>query len=96
MSKNLAAVKRDQIASRNNLLNRAYKSSIKTMIKKTLFKIADRKTRNLGEATLLASQAYSRIDKAVKKGVIPKNSAARKKAMLAQKLKNATLSERLW
>lgn len=88
MSKNLAAIRRVQVASRNNLRNKNYKSSIKTMAKKILYKIHSNESLNLNEANLLVAQFYSKIDKAVKKGIIPKNSAARKKSMLAQKLKN--------
>ena len=92
MPKNLAAIKRIQIASRNNLRNKSYKSSIKTMIKKVLFQINSNELLSFNELTILVARAYSKIDKAVKKGVIPKNNAARKKSMLAQKLKSITKS----
>nr|YP_010728662.1 ribosomal protein S20 [Phymatolithon calcareum]WEA76889.1 ribosomal protein S20 [Phymatolithon calcareum] len=89
MSKNLSAVKRVQIASRNSLRNKIYKSSIKTMIKKTLqsISILHKGNSNITQVHYYLSESYSRIDKAVKKGIIPKNQGARKKAMLSKKLK---------
>lgn len=88
MTKNLSAVKRAQIASRNNARNRNYKSTIKTLIKKTLLEINNSESMNYERASYFLSQAYSTIDKAVKKGIIAKNSAARKKSILFNKLKN--------
>ena len=88
MTKNLSAIKRVQVALRNNLRNRSYKSSIKTLVKKALIEISNPESVNYDRANLLVSQAYSKIDKAVKKNIIHKNSAARKKSMLACKLKN--------
>lgn len=89
MSKNLSAVRRVQIASRNSLRNKRYKSSIKTMIKKTLHSISILHEGNsdINQVRLYFSESYSRIDKAVKKGIIPKNQGARKKAMLSRELK---------
>lgn len=40
-----------------------------------------------GAAQKLVSQAYSAIDKAAKKGVIKKNTAARKKARMTRVVK---------
>jgi len=89
MTKNSSAAKRVHIALRNNKRNKNYKSSIRTIIKR----IAEAKMLNItkrsakfSEAQLLISQAYSKIDKAVKKGVIHKNMAARKKSRLANML----------
>ena len=95
MAKNLSAIKRVQLASRNNLRNRSYKSSIKTIMKKVAFEIDNFRPENSDQVNLSIAQAYSKIDKAVKKGVIPKNSAARKKSILIRKLKNAKKSEEI-
>ena len=89
MAKNLSAVKRVQLTSRNNLRNRNYKSSIKTIIKKVTFEINNLLPENDDRVHLYLAQAYSKIDKAVKKGVMPKNTAARKKSALIRKLKGA-------
>lgn len=88
MSKNLSAIKRVQISLRNNLRNKNYKSSMKTIMRKTLLQINNTKVVHSNQVSLLVSQVYSRIDKAVKKGVISKNSAARKKSVFAKKIKN--------
>lgn len=89
MTKNLSAIKRDQISLRNNLNNKNYKSSIKTLFKKALVEINNEDSVLNDKVNLLISKVYSKIDKAIKKGVIPKNSGARKKSLLANKLNNA-------
>lgn len=93
MPRNLSAVKRVQIVSRNSLRNRRYKSSIKTMIKKTLDAIAtlDKDHRNIKQIQFYVSRSYSVIDKAIKKGIIPKNQGSRKKSMLSKELKKILL-----
>ena len=92
MPKNSSAVKRVQIALRNTQLNKNYRSAIKTM-KKKIF--ADVETFSVNTQAvskerlqMLASKAFSKIDKAVKKGVIHKNSAARSKSRIANRLKS--------
>ncbi|NET23882.1 MAG: 30S ribosomal protein S20 [Okeania sp. SIO1H5] len=89
MPKNLSAVKRAQIALRNNRLNKNYKSSIKTMIKKiiALNSASTKSEHHFAKVQFLISQAYSKIDKAAKKGVIHKNTASRKKSRLANLFK---------
>lgn len=87
MTKNLSAVKRDKISLRNNARNQYYKSTIKTLIKKTLSEIHNMEFKDYEQASLFVSQSYSKIDKAVNKGIVAKNSAARKKSVLANKLK---------
>ena len=47
------------------------------------------KEKNPTEAKKLLNQAYSAIDKALKKGVIKKNTASRRKAKLSRHSKNA-------
>nr|AYR05874.1 ribosomal protein S20 [Lithothamnion sp.] len=70
MPRNLSAVKRVQIASRNSLRNRQYKSSIRTMIKKTLetMSVLDKDHNNIKQIQFYISRSYSVIDKAIKKG----------------------------
>ena len=67
--------------------NFSVKSSVKTAIRKTAETITAGKTE---EATTLHNKAASTIDKAASKGVLHKNTAARKKSRLAKKL-NATV-----
>lgn len=94
MSKNRSAVKRVQTSLRNNLRNKKYKSSIKTIVKKTLESIdlLDKSKVDILEVHSYVSKSYSRIDKAIKKGIIPKNQGARKKAMLSKQVKNILFS----
>lgn len=91
MANNKSALKRIQINKRNRLRNRFYKSSVRTTIKKFLqqlesYKISQNPTDQYN-AQILLSAVYSMIDKASKKNIIHKNTAARKKAQLALKLK---------
>nr|QCI05262.1 ribosomal protein S20 [Centroceras clavulatum] len=84
MRKNLSAVKKNQVAIRNRLRNKIYKSSIKTWTKKYLNYIDN--TNEIDSKILLNSLSivYQKIDKAVKKGILHKNKAARKKSILAK------------
>nr|YP_010728786.1 ribosomal protein S20 [Lithothamnion corallioides]WEA77088.1 ribosomal protein S20 [Lithothamnion corallioides] len=94
MPRNLSAVKRVQIASRNRLRNKKYKSSIKTMVKKTLesISILHEDNNNMKQVQFYISQSYSVIDKAIKKGIIPKNQGSRKKSMLSRELRKNIIS----
>ena len=94
MARKTSAAKRIQVGLRNNLRNRNYKSLIKTVTKKITSEIsADSSTGNIDNAavSMLVAQAYRHIDKAAKKGVIHKNSAARKKSILAGRLKRQSV-----
>lgn len=72
-----SAKKRVRISDRKRKENIKVKGAMKTSIKKA--KIADKK-----DETVLAN-AFQKIDKALKKGIIKKNTAARKKAKLTKK-----------
>lgn len=86
-----SAIKRVQIAERNRLSNKAYKSAVKTLMKKyfaTVETYAANPTPELKqEVQQQMAAAYSKIDKAVKRGVLHPNNGARKKSRLAQRLK---------
>ena len=86
-----SAVKRVKIAERNRLYNKSYKSAVKTLMKK-YFAAVDKyaaapSPELMQEAQQRMSEAYSKIDKAVKKGVLHRNNGARKKSRLARTLK---------
>ena len=86
-----SAIKRVKIAERNRLRNKAYKSAVKTLMKK-YFAAVDTYAANPGpeskqEVLSHMAAAYSKIDKAVKCGVLHSNNGARKKSRLAQSLK---------
>jgi small subunit ribosomal protein S20 len=89
-----SALKRAKIAERNRLRNKAYKSAVKTLMKRYLSTVevyAANPTPELKqEVEAKMSAAYSKIDKAVKRGVLHPNNGARKKSKLAQKLKPIT------
>ncbi|MDD2461740.1 MAG: 30S ribosomal protein S20 [Kiritimatiellia bacterium] len=75
-----SAVKRAKQADANHLRNRSVKSSVLTARKKVLEAIS---TGNKEEAQKLYSAYSSKLDKASKKGVVPKNTANRKKSRVA-------------
>lgn len=74
-----SAKKRVLIAEKNRLRNTAFKTSIKTAIKKALELANGSDEKALNEAI---SKAYQLCDKAVVKGILHKNTAARKKSRL--------------
>ena len=91
MANNKSALKRIQINERNRLQNRFYKTSVRTKTKKFLklledYKISQNPTDKYN-AKIFLSSVYSTIDKACKKNILHKNTAARKKSQLALKLK---------
>ena len=92
MANTKSALKRAQIAERNRLRNKAYKSAVKTLMKKYFSSVeacaANPTTELKQEVETRMSEAYSKIDKAVKKGVLHPNNGARKKSKLAHKHKN--------
>lgn len=81
-----SAKKRVKIIEKKTLRNNMIKSEYKTVVKK--FENA-LNSGNVEEAKTLFSQATKKIDQACSKGVIVKNTAARKKSNLAKKLNAA-------
>ena len=86
VANNKSAKKRIQIAERNRLINKSYKSSVRTFTKKTLENCEKyQKEPNQNNKDLVLEslkRAYSLIDKAVKKNVIHKNNGANKKSKI--------------
>lgn len=74
-----SAKKRVLVAKRNEERNVAFKSSIKTAVKKALA-LANAEDKDALNAAL--SKVYQLCDKAVSKGILHKNTAARKKSRL--------------
>lgn len=91
-----SAVKRIQINERNRLRNKSYKSAVKTLMKKCFVEItkyeANRSQSVRQEVTQSMNAAYSKIDKAVKRGVLHRNHGARKKSQLAKALNQVEAS----
>lgn len=94
MANTKSALKRVQIAERNRLRNKSYKSAVKTLMKSYLAAVAVYASNSSPEAKQEAerrmSEAYSKIDKAVKRGVLHANNGARKKSRLAKALKQVS------
>ncbi len=85
MAKNRSAMKRARKIERRTLRNRMLRSSLRTSIKKF------EQSLNAGAEDVQAKlrKALVAIDKAVTKGILHKNAAARKKSRLTKKF-NAT------
>lgn len=77
--------KRAVISQKRYERNKAYRSALRTAIKKADMAI-ENKADNMGEVVRLAVKA---IDKASAKGLIHKNNAARRKSSLTLRLKKA-------
>nr|QCI08233.1 ribosomal protein S20 [Pterothamnion crispum] len=91
MSKNLSAIKKNNIALRNRLRNKIYKSSVKTWTKKYLLSLDIKEDNDIKDASKYLSIVYQKIDKAVKRGVLHKNNGARKKSALAKAMNTKLL-----
>ncbi len=90
-----SAKKRIQIAERNRLHNKSYKSAVKTLMKKYFAAVEDyandpSSTEKEQQVQKAMSVAYQKIDKAVKVKALHRNNGARKKARLAKALKKVT------
>ena len=81
-----SAKKRVKVIEKKTLRNNMIKSGCKTAIKN--FENA-LESGNMEEAKKLFSEATKKIDQACSKGVIVKNTAARKKSNLSKKLNAA-------
>ena len=81
-----SAIKRVSVIEKKTLRNNMIKSEYKTAIRRFEEALA---SNNKEEATKLLSVATKKIDQACTKGVIVKNTAARKKSNLAKKLNAA-------
>jgi small subunit ribosomal protein S20 len=91
VANNKSAIKRAQIGERNRLRNKSYKSAVRTLMKSCFTAVAaygaNPTPEALQEAQTKMSWAYSKIDRAVKFGVLHRNNGANKKSRLAKALK---------
>ena len=91
MANNKSAKKRIKVAERNRLENKSYKSTVKTLTKKTLVYCENYKKDPSAENKVLVqsslNNAFSLIDKAVKKNVLHKNNGANKKSQINKLVK---------
>ena len=91
MANNKSAKKRIHIAERNRLINKSYKSTVRTLTKKTLINCEkykkDPSSDNKELVQSSVNEAFSLIDKAVKKNVLHKNNGANKKSRINKVVK---------
>ena len=96
MANNKSAKKRILVAERNRQLNKSYKSTVRTLIKKTMVNCEtykkDPNSENQELINTSLNQAFSLIDKAVKKNVLHKNNGANKKSRINNLVKNTLKS----
>ena len=85
-----SAIKRVEIAERNRLRNKAYKTAVRTLMKKYFIALegyaAEPTPESMQEVQRRMSEAYSKIDKAVRRGIFHANNGARKKSRMAKAL----------
>ncbi len=81
-----SAIKRVSVIERKTLRNNMIKSGYKSAVRKFDEAVSAGK---IDEAKVLLSEATKKIDQACSKGVIVKNTAARKKSSLSKKLNAA-------
>ena len=97
MANNKSAKKRIQVAERNRLVNKSYKSTVKTLTKKTLASCEHYKQEpnsdNKDLVQLSVNQAFSLIDKAVKRNILHKNNGANKKSKINKLVKKFLTSK---
>ena len=96
MANNKSAKKRILVAERNRQVNKSYKSTVRTLIKKTIVNCEkykkDPNTENQELINTSLNEAYSLIDKAVKKNILHKNNGANKKSRINNLVKNTLKS----
>ena len=93
MANNKSSKKRIEVAERNRLRNRTYKSALRTLIKRC-FAACSSYGDQPGDAPKQVVQtsmnaAFSKIDKAVKVGALHRNTGAHQKARLSAAVKQA-------
>jgi small subunit ribosomal protein S20 len=94
VANNKSSKKRIEIAERNRLRNRTYKSALRTLMKRC-FTACSAYSQTPGEDAKTAVQttmnaAFSKIDKAVKVGVLHRNTGAHQKSRISAAVKKVT------
>lgn len=86
-----SAKKRVLVAERNAERNTAFRTSIKTAIKKV---VAAAEAKDAKLVSELLSKMYQLCDKAAGKGIMHKNTAARKKSRLTKLVTKLTTAKK--
>lgn len=84
MANNKQARKRILINAKKRLRNMSTRSAVKTSVKNATSAIMEE--RNVEKAEKLVGDAIRKVDKATTKGIMHKNTAARRKSRLMAKL----------
>ena len=83
-----SAIKRIQVSERNRVRNKSYRSAVKTLTKRYLDALdayaADPSPTAAETVQAELSAVFSKVDKAVKRGVYHGNAGARRKSRLAK------------
>jgi small subunit ribosomal protein S20 len=93
VANNKSSKKRIEVAERNRLRNRSYKSALRTLMKRCLAACSscgdqpDDAARQVVQTSM--SAAFSKIDKAVKVGALHRNTGAHQKSRLSAAVKQA-------
>ncbi len=91
MANNKSSKKRIEIAERNRLRNRSYKSALRTLMKRCFSACTAYGQEPATEAKVAVetslNAAFSKIDKAVKVGVLHRNTGANQKSRLSAAVK---------
>ena len=95
MANNKSAKKRIQIAERNRLINKSYKSTVRTLTKKTLENCEKYKKEPNEDNKNLVKTSLNKalIDKSVKKNILHKNNGANKKSKINKFVKNTLIKK---
>lgn len=80
-----SAKKRVQVIATKTARNKTVRSDLRTAIKKAEFAMAE----STADKDAAVKLAVRKIDKAVRKGIMHKNAAARKKSQLVRKMNAA-------
>ncbi|BDU50468.1 30S ribosomal protein S20 [Haliovirga abyssi] len=83
MAHSVSAKKRIRVAERNRLRNQSVKSRVKTTLKQFETAIEN---NDIDTAKVNLSAVYKELDKAAQKGILHKNTVARKKSRLTAEL----------
>lgn len=83
-----SAKKRVEISERNRVRNHAYKSAVRTAIRRVLESIQQKS--EVAEIATRVAKANSLMDRAVLKGILHKNTVARTKSRLTKAVAKAT------
>lgn len=85
MANTKTAKKRIKTIATRTMRNKAYRSSLRTAIKKADLALVN----DAEDKTEMVRGAMKKIDQSVTKGILHKNTAARKKSQLAKRLNQA-------